>query len=259
MTREEHRLKLISLNIELDRHLDTVLPFLRRERADVVGLQEVFEKDFRDLEVGIGMKGLFVPTCIPDVERVMDGDATGEGRLVVNEALLKRGPEGIALFTSLPVRASRVDYYHGGPGEVPRWSRGQNRILLSAVLEKSGKTYTIGTAHFTWTPDGEPSEEQTRDMKLLLTTLAHFPDIVFCGDFNAPRGGKMWEELAGRYADNIPASYRSSLDPKLHRVKGLERMVDGLFSTPEYCVSDVKLVQGVSDHKAVVGFVGRAS
>ena len=34
-------------------------------------------------------------------------------------------------------------------------------------------------------------------------------------------------------------------------------MVDGLFSTPEYTVTDVRLVEGVSDHKAVVGYIGK--
>lgn len=248
---EEKSLKLISLNIELDRHLDRALPFLQEECADVICLQEVREKNFATLKTRLQMEGLFVPTCIPDVE------VAGNNTLVVNEELLKLGSEGIALFTRLSVHTSRSDCYFGNPDTIPRWSVGQNKILLSATIEKEGKKYTIGTTHFTWTPDGQPSAEQERDMKKLLEILVRFPDVVFCGDFNAPRGGEMWAKLAERYKDNIPAEYRSSLDPTLHRVGRFERMVDGLFSTPEYRVFDVRLVPGVSDHKAVVGFVER--
>lgn len=254
---EQNCLKLISLNIELDRHLDTVLPFLQEERADVICLQEVRERNLAVLEKGLHMKGFFVPTCIPDVERVVDKGATGEGKLVVSEELVKKGPEGIALFTGIPVHSTHTDYYHKMSEEVPRWSVGHNRVLFSAIVEKGGKNYTVGTTHFTWTPDGEKSPEQERDMEKLLEILARFPDIVFCGDFNAPRGREMWAKLAERYKDNIPAEYRSSLDPTLHRVGHFERMVDGLFSTPEYRVFDVRFVEGVSDHKAVVGCIER--
>ncbi|HEY4517768.1 MAG TPA: endonuclease/exonuclease/phosphatase family protein, partial [Candidatus Paceibacterota bacterium] len=149
---KEHRLKLVSLNIELDRHLDKVLPFLQQERADVICLQEVREKNFATLERGLHLKGFFVPTCVPDVERVVDKRAAGEGRLVVNEELVKKGPEGIALFTGLPVHSTHIDYYHKISEAVPRWSVGQNRVLFSAIVDKGGKNYTVGTTHFTWTP-----------------------------------------------------------------------------------------------------------
>jgi endonuclease/exonuclease/phosphatase family metal-dependent hydrolase len=254
--KEENRLKLISLNIELDRHLDKVIPFLRKESPDAVCLQEVLERDFKKLQDALSMEGDFVAGCIPNIERV-GASFESEGTLVVNEELVKRGPEGIAFFTNLPARASRVDYYAGDGREVPLWSVGQNRMLVSKTVVKEGKEYTIGATHFTWTPDGKASGEQRRDMKQLLQILARFPDIVFCGDFNAPRGGEIWEELAKNYKDNIPAAYHSSIDPKLHKVRNLERMVDGLFSTPEYRVSDVRLVEGVSDHKAIVGMIER--
>jgi hypothetical protein len=38
----------------------------------------------------------------------------------------------------------------------------------------------------------------------------------------------------------------------LHRVKGIMFMVDGLFTTSKYNATNVKLVDGVSDHMAIV-------
>ncbi len=242
------KLKLISLNIEMDKHLPQVLPFLQAEQPDVVCLQEVFEKDRKVFEEALGMTGYFEPISIVDIKYV-------DGNLVSAEELAEKGPQGVAIFTKLPVHAGGVLYYHGQPGEVPRHSIDYRRLLLWREVEKDGDRFTIGTTHFTWTPDGNISEEQDRDIQALFKVLAEFSEIAFCGDFNAPRGREVWGEIAKRYKDNIPEEYVSSVDPVLHRAKQLEVMVDGLFTTPGFVASEVRLVEGVSDHKAVVGFL----
>ncbi len=39
-------MKLISINVELNRHKKTILDFLKKERADVICMQELLEEDF---------------------------------------------------------------------------------------------------------------------------------------------------------------------------------------------------------------------
>ena len=79
-------------------------------------------------------------------------------------------------------------------------------------------------------------------------------EIVFCGDFNAPRGGEVFSTLATVFTDNIPSSVTTTMDNALHRVGDKLRplVVDGLF-TRGYKASNVRVVCGVSDHCAVVG------
>jgi hypothetical protein len=95
----------------------------------------------------------------------------------------------------------------------------------------------------------------------ILGTMGEF---VLGGDFNAPRGGEMFSVLSSAYTDNIPLQYKTSLDLTLHRAareRGPQlgdKMVDGLFSTPAYSVSDVRLVDGVSDHMAVVATISKS-
>ncbi len=247
---EQHAIKLVSLNIEMDRHVDRVIPFLLKENPDVVCLQEVLERDVPTLAEALHMRGDFVPVSIVDVRYE-------DGTLIVDTELAKKGPQGIGFFTSLPIRGEGVEYYHGNPKEITRHSAGYSRFLLWRRVEKEGVTFTIGTTHFTWTPDGEASDEQRRDAEGLLQILKQFPDIIFCGDFNAPRGGEIWEMFASRYRDTIPARFVTSIDQNLHRVKGLTRMVDGLFSTPEYRCAETRLECGVSDHCAVVSTITR--
>ncbi len=245
------RLKLISLNIEMDKHLARVLPFLEREQPDVVCLQEIFEKDMGVFEKTLGMLGHFEAVSVVDISYV-------DGILGPDEELEQKGPQGIGFFTTLPVRSGGAEYYHGKPREVTKHSIDYSRFLLWREVEKEGTLFTIGTTHFTWTPDGNTSEEQTGDVRKLFGILGKFPEIAFCGDFNAPRGREIWGEIAKRYKDNIPPEYTSSVDPILHRAKQLEVMVDGLFTTLGYKASEVRLVEGVSDHKAIVGMLEKS-
>ena len=119
--------------------------------------------------------------------------------------------------------------------------------------------YRVCTTHFRWTPDGEADDAQRTDMIALLSVLESLQDFVLVGDFNTPRGGDMFAELANRYKDNVPREFTSSLDPTLHRAAPLERMVDGIFTTPCYVVSDVEMISGISDHRALVANISRIS
>ena len=53
-------LKLVSTNIEGNRHLDKILPFLQKSKADVICLQEVYLPDFLMLKKMLGMRGVKV-------------------------------------------------------------------------------------------------------------------------------------------------------------------------------------------------------
>ncbi|MCK9351530.1 MAG: endonuclease/exonuclease/phosphatase family protein [Candidatus Paceibacterota bacterium] len=240
---KNNSIHLVSLNIEHDKHYDAVIPFLKEQDPDVVCLQEVFEKDVPRFEKELGMRGFFSTFFL------WPGEAGGNTLI----------PLGVAILTKLPIIGTLSQYYANDPSNLHEKSTGMDdneaRALLSVVVDVSGTRYTIGTTHFTWTPKGSVDDRQRRDLKNFFEKTDAFKDgIVFSGDFNAPRGREIFDEIARRFKDNIPPDYATSLDPTLHRapedVKYL--MVDGLFSTPEYSVSNVSLRFGVSDHAAIV-------
>ena len=172
---------------------------------------------------------------------------------------------GTALFSRLPLTDCRLLYYYGKPEYVPSIKdpvpsdrhENFNGILLVANARSEEESFTIGTTHFTWTPDGSASEGQRKDAGSLLALLEQFPDIVLCGDFNAPRGKEIWSMFAERYKDNIPSQHETSIDQNLHAVRGILYVVDGLFSTLHYRCADTRLVCGVSDHCAIVSTIQR--
>lgn len=242
-------LKLVSLNIEGHNHLDRIIPFLRFEAPDVVCLQEVIEPDYERIRDIVGPNGGFAPFVLMPL-----------GGSYVEDA--KKFPWGIALFSRVhPVEMQTITYAENSKtlqeyDPVTKDQSRFNRSLLVANINCDGQRFTVATTHFTWTPDGNPDELQRRDTEAMLQALSTLPDFVLCGDFNAPRGGEIFSAISARYTDNIPTQYTSSLDPELHRTKGsIERMVDGLFTTPHYAVKDVSLRRGVSDHCAVVATI----
>lgn len=251
-------LSLVSINIERSRHLDRVAAFIKERNPDVVCLQEVMERDLPFLEAAAGGKAVFAQSW-----RYL-----GEGELNV---------EGIAVISRLPVEATSAEQYGGMLGELPEFEprdkiesiKKLKRILLGVEVRKDDVPYRIITTHFTWTPDGQTSDLQRSDMNALLDIAGKYDELVLTGDFNAPRGGEMFAQLAGRYRDNIPSKYIWSLDLALHRQGGsisedVKRfgfegyMVDGLFTTPQYVASDVELHTGVSDHCAITAIISRA-
>jgi len=237
-------MKLISVNIEGHKHLDKIIPFLRQERPDVLCLQEVFEADTLLLQKELGMaESMFTPLCF----------------FSQDDSPLK--PFGIAMASRLPCRRVAEKYYSGSRETLKAHIVGdmatRHGALLYATLVEQGKEMNIGTVHFTYSPLGEADKRQRQDLKALLAILESIPDIAFCGDFNAPRGKEIFDAIAQRYKDNIPAGYHTSIDGALHRSGPLPYMVDGLFTTPHYAAENVRLVDSVSDHCAIVAEIRR--
>lgn len=130
--------------------------------------------------------------------------------------------------------------------------KSNNRALLLVEIKKNNQKFSLATTKFTWTPDGKPNDEQRNHLKKLLSILEKIPEIILAGDFNTPRGNKIYTALTKRYQDNIPKNVKTTIDPILHKSNGLKLVVDYLFTTKKYIASNVKVIGGVSDHCAIV-------
>jgi len=240
-------LKLVSINIEGNKHLDRVERFVREQDPDVVCFQEATGQSEAILE-RLAYNTTFLPLTLK-------GDH----------------PEGLVIASKHPIQTSS-HYYHGEPGELlvfekERHHHTQCHAILLGEIEHEGAQYHIGTTHFTWHAKGEEaSGEQRADMESLLKIAAMLPPHAICGDFNITRNiNPLYQTLCEIYQDNIPLSYTSSLDASLHRLgsdpeKSLlfeSFMVDYLFTTPPYTAAEARLEFGVSDHAAIVGVLSR--
>lgn len=244
-------LRLLSINIECDKHYDVVLALIAERNPDVLCLQEVPREFAERLGVECGYEWEFkLRAHVPS--RIIPDMMLAEGMLVAWKPKLTL--RGVTVHTYRKKEERPISEEPIGPNDV-------DRSLVVTTLDHQGQIFRMGTTHFTWTHDGGPSEEQHRDMDRLLDALTEFHDetgILFCGDFNAPRGGEIFARLNERYTDNIPPHITSTIDPKLHRAAGLEWVVDGLFSTAHYQVHNVEILEGISDHKAIFAVIGQS-
>ena len=242
----KNSIRLASINIEGDTHRDEVISFLKDFKPDVVCLQELVVSSVSFFEEALDMKGYFLPMA--------------KYHILPRDLASPIAPWGVGIFSSLPISDISSRYYCDGSGNLQLAVLGKEetlrRGLLQVTIKKSDEFYTIASTHFTRTPDGSASDKQKKDMKNLLAILEGTPELIFCGDFNAPRGGEIFGLLSEKYKDNIPLQYQSSLDPELHKLKNSKLlMVDGLFTTPQYKVSEVKLSDEVSDHMAITALI----
>ena len=242
-------LKLVSVNIELDKHLDLVRGFLAKEKPDVVCLQEVFEADLDQLAKEFNMQAVF-------------GQMSSIGKKDYNKPPFF--PYGVGILSELSIK-SRQKLYYSGSEEMAKTrqfkdnSREDGHLLVVTIVQKGEINFTIGTTHFTWSADGQADDLQKKDARSLLAVAKEFPELMMVGDFNAPRGGETFASIAKQYTDNIPIEYTTSIDADLHRDKEKIRekslMVDGLFTTKQYECKNVRLQNGISDHMAIVADV----
>jgi endonuclease/exonuclease/phosphatase family metal-dependent hydrolase len=234
-------IELISVNIEGNRHLEErVLPFLKKKKPEVTLLQEVYEKDLDLIKAELGMEAEFVPllNCL----------STHDSSL---------GLWGLALLSKLTMSEVDHEYYVENGAEIPKFHKNgdpnsMNRGVLWSKVTKAGQDFWIATTHFIWSHDGRTTDLQREAYEKMAKILDRFPELVLTGDFNAPRGKEIFGKLAERYKDNIPPELTTTIDNNLHKAPNeINLVVDGLFSTDDYKVSQVEVVSGVSDHMAV--------
>lgn len=238
-------IKLLTLNIEHDRHLDQVAQTIATHLPDIVCLQEVFEKDCLKLAAVGGYQVKYaISTLMPEGEA---GNTTPRSW-------------GVAVLTRVPVLNQSVAYYADDPRiRIYQEPNDQRRMVVMTELWHEGQNYKIGVTHFTWSMVGETTDEQRADFVRLKQVLVPYPDYVLCGDFNAPRGGEMFALFIDQLGlvDHLPPQVTTTIDPKFHYAGALQLAVDTIFSTPEYRVMDVQVLEGISDHKGILGLVER--
>jgi endonuclease/exonuclease/phosphatase family metal-dependent hydrolase len=243
-------MKLVSLNIEGNKHYERFIPFLEKENPDVICMQEVLEEDFEFLKEKLHMQGIYKPQAYVcnTSEHYRNTRGKHFGVAVFAKNILDSGYVfywGKEESTALPFE----EYY-------TRQEELRSYVLLWVdIQDASGAVLRFASTHYPISTQGESSAHQLEVIAPFLEKLDELKDFVVCGDFNAPRGNETFRRIAEKYHDNIPVKYVTSLDQNLHRVKGLMFMVDCLFSTQAYHVTDVSLVDGLSDHMAIVATV----
>ena len=236
-------MRLLNLNVERSAHLDRFIPFIRNYDPDVVCLQELVESDILTIQ---GATGLAHCHFVAMAHFSDDHKA----------------PFGVGILSRYAFEATdTLVYAGGGDGRtVIDRSSAESRFatiryaIARVRLASSVFDTPIATTHFPWTESGEPTDFQREAVDHMIEKLGSDP-ILFCGDFNAPRGGAIFDRLAKQWIDHIPYDVTTSIDSELHRAGALELMVDGVFASADVSVDDVRMHRGLSDHLGITATI----
>jgi endonuclease/exonuclease/phosphatase family metal-dependent hydrolase len=235
-------IQLTTVNVDQKNNLVKVVEFLNRTRPNVVCLQEIFEEDLCLFEE-LGYCSLYVPMTLLPVE----GSELNVGFVTLYDSSIALESHRIAHY----VRAADDPVVLLDASSMLARRFTEKRAVSFSQFRVGNVRFQIATTHFTWVPDGIPDEYQKRDVEELLRLVNDAGELVLCGDFNSARGKPVFDAIATALRDNVPFSCDTSIDPNIHRVKGLRAMVDGIFTTSGYRASDVAMTFGISDHAAI--------
>jgi endonuclease/exonuclease/phosphatase family metal-dependent hydrolase len=240
----------VSANIEGDRHLERVIPFVKNLAPDVICLQEVFEPDLPAI-LGDGWQTQFLPMTLKPMR-------SGQW-----------AEHGIAIASRQPVANAVKAYYHQLAPEPVRFDEKDKRSTCwHGVAGFDVGALTVFVTHFTWTPNGVSDANQEKDMAALLNLMGQQKPHILCGDFNIPRAqNSMYSVLAKQYTDHVPARFTGSLDLSLHyaarnpavAARIGNYMVDYVLSNgSSYRVDNVEMHSGLSDHRLLTADISLA-
>jgi endonuclease/exonuclease/phosphatase family metal-dependent hydrolase len=145
------------------------------------------------------------------------------------------------------------------PTDLARLRQTESRIVVFTAMEVGEVEFKIGTTHGAWVPNGLTDDHQRVSARKLLSIVQEQGPLVMAGDFNAVRGGEIYEILTepGGLEDCVPLDivktrdFGSSTDAP-------DLVVDYFFKQGEiYKVADVKAHTNVSDHYALSATVSK--
>lgn len=148
------------------------------------------------------------------------------------------------------------------PVDLARVRATENRIALFATTEVDGASFHVGTTHGVWVPQGIPDDHQRVATRKLRNIIVSQEECIIAGDFNAARGGEIYNLLSGssKLRDSVPVDIANSVDWQMRGKEGPDLLVDYFFTTGNvYSVSNVEAHFGVSDHAALSATVSRTT
>ncbi|MBP9700680.1 endonuclease/exonuclease/phosphatase family protein [Candidatus Woesebacteria bacterium] len=229
-------------------HLLRIQEFLGYSGIQILAMQEVFRTD-----------GAWIKEMIRGTSHHFLNNFTVASPL--SERIPATGPFGVALFARFQAIAWQSIYYtisnhRAAVFEDPQEYPTRRGVLIVDYSLPTGSNVRVATTHFTWSPDGQITQEQQNDWGRLSQVLERTQPDVVMGDFNIPRATQLGITLEQTFQSAIPQSVTTTLVPSQHQNPGIpDRVVDYIFipkdSQYQLVPNSVEL-EPVADHCAIV-------
>jgi len=229
--------------------LDEILAFLKREDADLVLMQEVYdghdpawERKFRSMDVLRETLRYpyehFAPAFL---------ERTDFGKVEQGNAVLSKFPilEAVSTPGDVPYgeREDKPEYYERTP-----------RNLQRVAVEVDGRTLQVFNTQGVWGKDGNDNERRLTMAQTIVNAIKPFDSVVLAGDFNVQEKTKSIAMIEEHLVNVFKNDHRStSFNMKNKTNLGFATaVVDMVFVSPSLHVLEHRQCEeNVSDHLAL--------
>ncbi|RJQ26529.1 hypothetical protein C4577_03425 [Candidatus Parcubacteria bacterium] len=238
------KIKILSWNIWRGKHLEDAIEYLRRQDADIIGLQEVIEKDAGGkrenlAEIIAGELGYNFFYC-----KAFTTDRHTPSYDIGNAVLSRYKIEASACHT-----LSDLEDYEGDSATEPRG-------VIEAHFKFGDKILKVFNTHLSYSFKLLPSRLRAKQIDRLVSLLGDTVSMILVGDFNAEvKGGGELEKINEKLilADNeevlrptwsvYPVNYKG------FKVEGLKYRIDNIFVSKDIKVEMFNVEKSkASDH-----------
>lgn len=160
------KIKVVSWNIWQDYHLKEVITFLKQRNADIIGLQEVIEKNGTNTAATIAKELNYSYAYYQAIDKTKLGF-----------------PQGNAILSNYPIKESQ-SYFLSDKSVYQDTPETEPRIAIKAIIPIGEKPLNIFTTHLAYAPKFQNSSIRDRQVENLLKLLPA-KNTVLMGDFNA--------------------------------------------------------------------------
>ncbi|HOX55679.1 MAG TPA: endonuclease/exonuclease/phosphatase family protein [Candidatus Paceibacterota bacterium] len=179
--------RVMTYNIHHGEGVDGKLDFqriaelIKRERADIVALQEVDK----------GVERTARRDCPAELAVL-----TGMTCVFSNNFHFQGGEYGNAILTRFPVKRWTNQHYK-------MLRQGEQRGLLQVVLEVHGRELVFMNTHIDFRPDDTERLMNVAELLEIIPAYGKKP-MILCGDFNDTPGSRTHERIAQAFVDTWP-------------------------------------------------------
>lgn len=204
----------------------TIMKYLRENKIDILGLQEVYSKCSNDF--------------LKEAEK-MNYQIRGKYRFFLKK-ILNRFNEKTPIVTDKEIISSKT--YH-----LPHFPMPLKRIVTKVVIKYENKLISIYNTHL----DYKSNDVKKRQLKRLYKLIQNDNNlIILMGDFNLKNNNSVFNDFVDLL--KIKGIFRVELNEKTLKQSKYKREIDHIFLSQEFKVLDKKVIKDldISDHFPVL-------
>lgn len=229
--------------------MEEILAFLKRENADVVLMQEVYdghdeawERKFRSMDVLREELrypyGHFAPAFL---------ERTDFGKVEQGNAILSK-------FPILESETTSYDQPYSEREDKPEYYESTPRNLQRSAVDLGGRVLQVFNTQGVWGKDGNDTDRRLAMAKTFVEAVTPYDDAILAGDFNMQEKTKAIEMIEARLVNVFKEDARVTSFNMRHKSNPgyATAVVDMLFASPSVSVLEHRQCEdNVSDHLAL--------